>query len=282
MAAGIPLTDADRGPWLDRLAGLLPEAPIVLACSALKRRYRDRLRAGCPDLRYVFLTAPEPVLAARMTARRDHYMPPSLLRSQLDALEPPEPDEGILTLDCRETPDTLVAAAAAAWRTFDPPARGAGAVLWRALPAFAAACIASKHCGVSDRGIAKRRQRETIAPPRSYWQRLQNGRTEVVGTFPTSRPSRHHRLIGAISSSKMTNGQSTASASRRKPTSVARRRAARSAISLRGTRTGPCTLPRPPVAILCGRVGWASGWISSPVPQTRPALEICPGALKKK
>jgi gluconokinase len=115
MAAGIPLTDADRGPWLERLAGLLPEVSTVLACSALKRRYRDRLRAGCPDLRYVFLTAPEAVLAARMAARRDHYMPPSLLRSQLDALEPPEPDEGVLTLDCREPPDTMVAAAAAVW-----------------------------------------------------------------------------------------------------------------------------------------------------------------------
>jgi gluconokinase len=109
MAQGIPLTDADRAPWLDRLADLLAQrAPVVLACSALKRRYRDRLRAAAPELVFLFLTGPEEVIASRIAARSGHYMPAGLLRSQLDALEVPDPDEHVLTLDCRDPFETVL------------------------------------------------------------------------------------------------------------------------------------------------------------------------------
>jgi len=94
MAAGQPLTEADREPWLGRVAERLlraheaGEAP-VLACSALGRRSRAALRAACPGLVLVFLHADREVILARLRARPDHFMPPSLLASQLQALEPP-------------------------------------------------------------------------------------------------------------------------------------------------------------------------------------------------
>ncbi|MBK6337748.1 MAG: gluconokinase [Betaproteobacteria bacterium] len=93
MAAGIPLTDDDRWPWLDRLAaemGALERrgGNAVLACSALKQAYRDRL-AAAGKLRFVHLRGDRATLAARIAARRDHYMPPTLLDSQLATLEPP-------------------------------------------------------------------------------------------------------------------------------------------------------------------------------------------------
>ena len=93
MAAGEPLTDADRWPWLDRIAEegraiLARGEHAVIACSALKQAYRERLRrAG--DVRFVFLNGDADTIAARLAARRDHYMPPSLLPSQLAALEVP-------------------------------------------------------------------------------------------------------------------------------------------------------------------------------------------------
>ncbi len=100
MAAGIPLTDEDRMPWLRTLAGLLAEharddEPAVLACSSLRRSYRDVLRAAVPDGRVFFLhlDASFDVLERRMARRRRHFMPVSLLRSQLDALEPLGADE---------------------------------------------------------------------------------------------------------------------------------------------------------------------------------------------
>lgn len=87
MRAGIPLDDADRAPWLDRLAAELAARPrVVLACSALKRRYRDRLREAAPDLHFVILDVPRETLEQRMR-ERNHFMPPSLLDSQLATLE---------------------------------------------------------------------------------------------------------------------------------------------------------------------------------------------------
>jgi gluconokinase len=93
MAAGVPLTDADRWPWLDRLASEMQAIDraggnAVLACSALKQAYRDRLAAAGP-MRYVHLRGDRATLAARMASRRDHYMPAALLDSQIAALEPP-------------------------------------------------------------------------------------------------------------------------------------------------------------------------------------------------
>lgn len=116
MAAGTPLTDDDRRDWLNTLAEVLAGAAarghgVVVSCSALKRIYRDRLRAGAPGTRFVFLHGPSALLAARLQGRSGHYMPPSLLQSQLDTLEPPTADEGAVALDIMLPPAALVAAA---------------------------------------------------------------------------------------------------------------------------------------------------------------------------
>jgi gluconokinase len=115
MRAGIALTDAERAPWLDALAARLAQArahdeSVVLACSALKRSYRDALRSGAPALTLVHLTGSAALLAARITARPGHYMPPTLLPSQLATLEPPGADERAITLDVAADTDDLVAA----------------------------------------------------------------------------------------------------------------------------------------------------------------------------
>jgi len=107
MADGIPLTDADRAPWLDAVAAALAE-PVVVACSALKRRYRDRLREAAPDLALVYLHGEATLLAARMEGREGHFMPTSLLRSQLDTLEEPAADEDAIGVDVMLRPDEIV------------------------------------------------------------------------------------------------------------------------------------------------------------------------------
>ncbi len=112
MAAGIALTDADRAGWLCALAARLAEgAPqgVVLACSALKRAYRDVLRAGAPTLRFVWLALPRAELEARMAARTGHYMPASLLASQLATLEPPQADEAAVRVDGARPAAVIVA-----------------------------------------------------------------------------------------------------------------------------------------------------------------------------
>jgi gluconokinase len=116
MAAGIALTDADREGWLRTLAGQLrqhAQGGVVLSCSALKRRYRDTLRSGAPHVALIFLSGAPEVLAQRMAGRSGHYMPPSLLASQLATLEPPQPDEDALTLDNARSPEALVSDALA-------------------------------------------------------------------------------------------------------------------------------------------------------------------------
>jgi carbohydrate kinase (thermoresistant glucokinase family) len=91
MAAGEPLTDADRRPWLDALNGLLRnEKDAVLACSALKQSYRDRLTAGIVDFQFIYLKGDAELIGARLAQRRHRYMPASLLKSQFEILEPPE------------------------------------------------------------------------------------------------------------------------------------------------------------------------------------------------
>lgn len=114
MSTGRPLTDEDRGPWLDAVAAELAAAPAgaVVACSALRRRYRDRLRRGAGGVRFVHLTGSRELLAARMGARLDHFMPASLLDTQLATLEPLDPAEDGIVLDVVEPPDTLAAFAA--------------------------------------------------------------------------------------------------------------------------------------------------------------------------
>jgi carbohydrate kinase (thermoresistant glucokinase family) len=95
MSAGIPLTDADRAPWLELVGRELAGAPIVVACSALKRVYRDRLRRVAPTVRFVHLHGERHQLMERAARRTDHFMPPSLLDSQLTTLERPQPDEQV-------------------------------------------------------------------------------------------------------------------------------------------------------------------------------------------
>lgn len=112
MARGIPLTDADREPWLDAVAAELATGPVVMACSALRRAYRDRLRAGDPGLRLVYLHGGRDLLAERM-GHRDHFMPVALLDSQLATLEEPGPDEAALSYDVVRPVEEIVADAAA-------------------------------------------------------------------------------------------------------------------------------------------------------------------------
>lgn len=104
MAAGTALTDDDRAEWLLSLQGEIRAAAaagvgIVVSCSALKRRYRDLLRAGDPALRFAHLDGSRALIAARMAAREGHYMPLSLLDSQLATLEPLQEDETGVRLD---------------------------------------------------------------------------------------------------------------------------------------------------------------------------------------
>jgi carbohydrate kinase (thermoresistant glucokinase family) len=114
MAAGTPLTDDDRRDWLQACGAALQAAAgsgAVLACSALKRSYRDRLRDAVPSLALIHLHGSAEQLQERLTARRGHYMPPSLLHSQLATLEPPAADENALTLDVSGSPEQLADAA---------------------------------------------------------------------------------------------------------------------------------------------------------------------------
>ena len=104
MAAGTPLDDNDRWGWLQTLSARMAQArsagqSLVLSCSALRKPYRDILRAGAPQAWFVHLHGDTAVLRQRMASRPAHYMPPSLLQSQLDTLEMPEADERVVSLD---------------------------------------------------------------------------------------------------------------------------------------------------------------------------------------
>ena len=115
MTAGIPLTDDDRWPWLAAI-GAWMDARIaaggsgVVACSALKRRYRDVLRQGRPEVRLVFLDVSRDEDLARLRARSGHFFPARLMDSQFGDLEPPVPAEGALVLPARGSPGELVGA----------------------------------------------------------------------------------------------------------------------------------------------------------------------------
>jgi gluconokinase len=113
MAAGIPLTDEDRAPWLRDLAAWIAERDrsgktAVVTCSALKRVYRDVLRGASPRLVFLHLTAPREVIAERMQQRADHFMPVSLLHSQLSTLEPLGADERGIVLEVCRPPAELI------------------------------------------------------------------------------------------------------------------------------------------------------------------------------
>ena len=114
MSQGIALTDADREGWLTILADRLAASRhagrrVVLSCSALKRRYRDRLRQGDPDLVFICLHGARALIESRMASRTHHFMPVSLLDSQFRDLELPQADERAILCDIAATPDELVA-----------------------------------------------------------------------------------------------------------------------------------------------------------------------------
>ncbi len=109
MAEGLPLTDEDRAPWLDAIGAVLAQGPVVVACSALRRSYRDRLRKAVPALRFVYLCGSPALLAARVAGRSHAFMSPKLLDSQLATLEVPDADEGALTIDVALPPAEIVA-----------------------------------------------------------------------------------------------------------------------------------------------------------------------------
>ena len=122
MAAGIALTDKDRQGWLETLAGRIGNARanksgLVVSCSALKRRYRDTLRQDASDLLFVYLQGAPELLAARMSSRPGHYMPASLLESQLATLEIPTPDENAQTFDAALPASAIVTAVIASVST---------------------------------------------------------------------------------------------------------------------------------------------------------------------
>jgi gluconokinase len=113
MTAGVPLTDADRGPWLAAIGTWMDEhvaagQSAVVACSALRRAYRDALLGGRPAARMVFLQVSHADDVARLTARRGHFFPAALLDSQFAALEMPQDDERVTVLPAASDPATLV------------------------------------------------------------------------------------------------------------------------------------------------------------------------------
>ncbi len=119
MASGTPLDDDDRWPWLDRISAAANEierdgGSVVVACSALKRAYRDRLSAQGGDVRFVHLAGDRALIEARMQARRDHFMPPGLLDSQIATLEVPSGEEPAVELDIA-LPVDAIAGQAVLW-----------------------------------------------------------------------------------------------------------------------------------------------------------------------
>jgi gluconokinase len=113
MSAGTPLTDDDRWPWLAAIAAWIDEGrslrqPRVVSCSALKRSYRRILLDGRPDVRLVYLKGDIELISARMGRRTGHFMPPSLLTSQFDALEPPGADEWPIIVPIEQSPRRII------------------------------------------------------------------------------------------------------------------------------------------------------------------------------
>ena len=113
MAQGIPLSDDDRRGWLTAIAARITQARrtgtgLVIACSALKRAYRDVLRGADPDLQLVFLTGDAALLAQRLARRGGHFFPPSLLETQLATLEIPGAEERAWTFDVTDAPEAIV------------------------------------------------------------------------------------------------------------------------------------------------------------------------------
>ena len=112
MRSGIPLTDEDRWPWLENLRGLIKRSlsageNAVLACSVLKRKYREHLRVS-EDVKLILLRGDYALVEEQLSQRPGHFMNPALLRSQFADLEQPQPDEGVLTIELGRSPQELV------------------------------------------------------------------------------------------------------------------------------------------------------------------------------
>jgi gluconokinase len=125
MHRSIPLTDEDRWPWLNAIAAWIDEARsgdehAVIACSALKRRYRDILIGNRADVRLVYLKANEPLLSRRLATRHEHFMPASLLHSQFEALEEPEADENAIVVSVEPSPKAIADRIMSALNTAEP------------------------------------------------------------------------------------------------------------------------------------------------------------------
>jgi gluconokinase len=110
MTAGEPLDDKDRYPWLENVGEWLASHRDggVVSCSALKRKYRDQLRAHCPRVEFLHLSGSPELIGGRLAARSGHFMPAALLRSQFDALEPLGADEAGVTLDAGQDVDAII------------------------------------------------------------------------------------------------------------------------------------------------------------------------------
>jgi len=113
MSAGHPLTDDDRWPWLEIIADEIERVcrqgdHIIIACSALKHAYRDLLQRGRDKVHFIYLKGSQELIASRMARRKDHFMPPELLISQLRTLEPPEAGEHVITVPIDGSVDAIV------------------------------------------------------------------------------------------------------------------------------------------------------------------------------
>lgn len=113
MHAGVPLTDADRAPWLAAIGRWIDQRAAageggVVTCSALRRAYRDDLRGGRPQVRIVYLKGSKALIAERLEHRAGHFMPPALLDSQFATLEEPGPEEDVIVIDIDQPPERQV------------------------------------------------------------------------------------------------------------------------------------------------------------------------------
>lgn len=128
MREGIALTDADRAGWLAHLGTELAQRPhgVVLTCSALKRAYRDRLRAARPGLRFAWLDLDAAAAQARVAQREAHFFPAGLVATQFESLEPPLGEPGVLRLDALQPPERVVDTIVDWMRQRSPARQGAG------------------------------------------------------------------------------------------------------------------------------------------------------------
>jgi gluconokinase len=129
MHGGTPLTDADRLPWLQAIAGWIDARRAagsggIVSCSALKRAYRDILIGDRPDVRLIYVRGSHALIGARIAARHDHFMPPSLLQSQFDTLEEPGADERPIVAEAALTPPAMVDGVLAALASRRPAVTG--------------------------------------------------------------------------------------------------------------------------------------------------------------